>query len=251
MDVPKCFDVSTAERLAHSLVSYKRRITHDKVTLRPLRLPRIDIPHFLHAGGFIGDFFAGYRIPGRHIADKLARRIGIVPVIDEVGAHVDGQVVGCRVGVGREILQALHGEIGALGSDVDQAGFRIPGVGMPAVTTLDALIDRYGVPRFCKVDVEGHEAEVLRGLSRPLDAVSVEFVAGGLDVAAACVERLEALGRYEYNAVAGEGRTFLFPTWRSAADARAWLEAGAHGHPSGDLYARRTASVDRDPGGME
>ena len=71
------------------------------------------------------------------------------------------------------------------------------------VTTLDRLIERYGLPRFCKIDVEGYEAEVLAGLSRPLPALSVEFVAGRLDLAAACIRRLDALGRYEFNAGAG------------------------------------------------
>ncbi|MDX1647892.1 MAG: FkbM family methyltransferase, partial [Longimicrobiales bacterium] len=61
------------------------------------------------------------------------------------------------------------------------------------VTTLDALITRYGEPGFCKIDVEGHEADVLAGLSRPLSALSFEFVSGTLDVALACVRRLEAL----------------------------------------------------------
>lgn len=109
------------------------------------------------------------------------------------------------------------------------------------VTTLDALIDRYGEPAFCKVDVEGHEAEVLAGLSRPLRALSVEFVRGGLDVAVACVRRLDTLDTYEFNAIRGEDRSYALASWTDAAGAIAWLEAGAAGASSGDLYARRTS----------
>lgn len=106
------------------------------------------------------------------------------------------------------------------------------------VTTLDRLIAEFGEPRFCKIDVEGYEAQVLAGLSRPLPAVSVEFVSGSLDVALACVRRLEELGEYEFNVVPGERRRFLFPEWMDGNGVREWLGAGAGGVSSGDLYAR-------------
>lgn len=107
------------------------------------------------------------------------------------------------------------------------------------VTTLDHLIATYGEPQFCKIDVEGGEADVLAGLSRPLEALSVEFVRGATEIAVACVDRLETLGPYEYNAVAGEERRFVFDSWIGAKEAREWLEGGAAGLSSGDLYAKR------------
>ncbi|TVP78748.1 MAG: FkbM family methyltransferase [Gemmatimonadales bacterium] len=122
------------------------------------------------------------------------------------------------------------------------------------VTTLDRLIRRYGVPRFCKIDVEGWEAEVLAGLSVPIRGVSVEFVSGALDVARECVGLLEALGPYEFNAVAGEGRSWHHEGWLRPAGILDWLEAGADDLPTGDLYARLTAAPGGGPttgGGME
>lgn len=116
------------------------------------------------------------------------------------------------------------------------------------VTTLDALIATHGTPQFIKLDIEGYEAEALAGLSTPVTALSVEFVQGSLEVAIACIRRLQVLGTYRYNAVRGEQREFLFERWRTAEEAIRWLENGAGEAPSGDLYARicAPASLARD-----
>lgn len=109
------------------------------------------------------------------------------------------------------------------------------------VTTLDLLIERYGLPDFCKLDIEGYEAEALAGLNRAIPAISVEFVRGGLEVAESCVRRLADLGGYQFNAVAGEERTFRFQRWHSHEEMLSWLAAGADGLAFGDLYARTSA----------
>lgn len=104
------------------------------------------------------------------------------------------------------------------------------------VTTLDALIDRYGLPAFCKIDVEGSETAVLAGLSRPLPALSFEYIPAALDLAVACVERLQQLGTYQFAATVGE-RYQLSP-WQPPQTMLAWLETQRRSGRSGDLYAR-------------
>lgn len=106
------------------------------------------------------------------------------------------------------------------------------------VITLDDLIAEYGLPAFCKIDVEGYEVEVLSGLSQPIPALSLEFVAGALDIAIAGMERLAELGDYEFNVIAGEQREYRFARWQDRGRVRLWLEAHAADYGSGDLYAR-------------
>jgi FkbM family methyltransferase len=61
-------------------------------------------------------------------------------------------------------------------------------------TTLDALIVDYGKPYYVKVDVEGHEVAVLRGLSQMVPLVSFEAnLPEFLDETQACVRHLASL----------------------------------------------------------
>jgi FkbM family methyltransferase len=110
-----------------------------------------------------------------------------------------------------------------------------PGARVP-VTTLDALIAAHGRPDFVKLDVEGSEAEALAGLSAPVPALSFEYLAAARDVALACVDRLAALGRYEFNWSAGERQRLASPRWLEPDAIRAVLRGLAAG--SGDVYAR-------------
>jgi FkbM family methyltransferase len=71
------------------------------------------------------------------------------------------------------------------------------------VTTLDHLIGRFGAPDFCKIDVEGLELEVLRGLSRPVPALSFEYhaIEAELERTRACLDLLGRLGPMRLNLI--------------------------------------------------
>jgi len=63
-----------------------------------------------------------------------------------------------------------------------------------SVTTLDLLIQKYGKPDFIKIDVEGYEEQVMRGLSVPVAFLSFEAMwPGGITEIQRCFDRLQSI----------------------------------------------------------
>ncbi len=109
------------------------------------------------------------------------------------------------------------------------------------VTTLDRLIAQHGVPRFVKIDVEGHEAAVLAGLSRPIQALSFEYLPAAPDAVDACLDRLAALGEYRFNWSLGESFALAEPDWLDGQALRRALRSPPAQRGSGDVYAQRAS----------
>lgn len=106
--------------------------------------------------------------------------------------------------------------------------------------TLDGLIAEHGLPAFAKIDVEGFELSVLSGLTRAIPALSFEFTTIQRDVGQACLQRLAALGPYQFNVALGESQTMEFATFKNADEMAAFIDALPHDVNSGDVYARLT-----------
>jgi FkbM family methyltransferase len=114
------------------------------------------------------------------------------------------------------------------------------------VVTLDSLIAEFGVPDYVKIDVEGFDLEVLRGLSRQIALLSFEFNTQPrlIEIAEECISRIDLLGQYEFNYQAeAPGQTSLqFDNWVNGGVMRYTLRHDiARANLFGDIFARRRA----------
>lgn len=86
------------------------------------------------------------------------------------------------------------------------------------ITTLDAMIAEYGKPAFVKVDVEGFELEVFKGLSQPVKAMSFEYtIPEQTDIAVACIRQAEKVNKKAtFNISKRESLKLALKEWISA-----------------------------------
>jgi FkbM family methyltransferase len=86
------------------------------------------------------------------------------------------------------------------------------------VTTLDRAIAKYGKPSYCKIDVEGWELEVLKGLSQPIPLLSFEYHLHHCEIGNVytCLNYLSNFGEIRINITpSSKMRSFAFPKWLS------------------------------------
>ena len=109
------------------------------------------------------------------------------------------------------------------------------------VTTLNQLIKEYGKPAFCKIDVEGYEYKVLKGLSDPIRVVSFEFTPTQefILLAINTIEHLASIGEVKFNYSFGESISLVLNEWVGPDDISNILSNLPKRTPiSGDIYAR-------------
>jgi FkbM family methyltransferase len=108
------------------------------------------------------------------------------------------------------------------------------------VTTLDEKIQIYGVPNYIKIDVEGYELEVLKGLSNPVQNISIEFTAEDIENSYKCIDYISTLGDFTFNYSIGENLVLCNQEWQSKDDIKKNLESlrETENKSWGDIYAK-------------
>jgi FkbM family methyltransferase len=147
-------------------------------------------------GGLVGRGDLVFDI-GAHVGDRVAsfRRLGARVVAVEpqpamvkvlkllygraADVAIEAVAVGRSIGTTSMMINADNPTVSTASRALVNAARGAPGweaqrwtrsIQVP-VTTLDALVDKYGAPAFIKVDVEGFEEEALQGLAHAVKAL--------------------------------------------------------------------------------
>jgi len=86
------------------------------------------------------------------------------------------------------------------------------------ITTLDKIIAQNFIPDYIKIDVEGYESEVLKGLSIPIKTISFEITLPELkESTIACINEINRLGNYKY-AIPSETKIIEIKSWKTHSE---------------------------------
>ena len=104
------------------------------------------------------------------------------------------------------------------------------------VTTLDELIENHGIPAFIKIDTEGFELNVLKGLTHAIPHLSFEFTRELDQEYRACIARLSVLGQYQFNYSRWQRYSFASKNWISPREMVQTLASDKTLLLCGDIY---------------
>lgn len=246
---PVAYPRGTAKSLARSLRVYHgdnaRNAAMDALYARFLRAGDLAFDIGSHVGDRISSFRRlGARVVALEPQPGPARAIRLIHGRDPDVTLVEA-ACGDRPGTVTLRINSANPTVSTVSTDfvgaaVDADGWREQiwdrELDVPC-TTLDALICQHGMPTFIKIDVEGFEAHVLAGLTRPVPALSFEFTTIQRDVAEACLALVEALGPYRFNVALGESQALVFAEGVGAEAMGSYLRDLPHAANSGDVYA--------------
>lgn len=116
--------------------------------------------------------------------------------------------------------------------DVYWSGFE-----MVEVKSLDALIEIYGKPNYCKIDVEGYEFEILSHLHHTIPMIEFEFTEKFLEDTIKIIDGL-ADDKTTFNYILNEHLKFQLKNWVTATEIKTILIQLSTKNLHGNLFVK-------------
>lgn len=111
------------------------------------------------------------------------------------------------------------------------------GFEMVAVKSLDALIETYGKPNYCKIDVEGYEFEILSHLHHVIPMIEFEFTEKFIEDTLKIVDAF-ADDKTTFNYILNEHLKFQLKKWVSANEMKTILNQLNQSKLHGNLFVK-------------
>lgn len=110
-------------------------------------------------------------------------------------------------------------------------------------TTLSDAIQQHGRPDYCKVDVEGWEIEVFRGLDRPIPIISFEYHLRDEDIDSVfeCLSQLQRFGDFQLNVSQPDPFRLIHDQWLDYVAFKKFFPDGLRGDDRlfyGDIFVK-------------
>lgn len=105
------------------------------------------------------------------------------------------------------------------------------------VKTLDHLISEFGLPDYCKIDVEGYELEILSQLSHKIPMIEFEFTEKFISDTLEIIDHLSVYD-YRYNYILNEQPLFQLNDWVDAAEIKRRISALPKKKLHGNLFCK-------------
>jgi len=171
----------------------------------------------------------------RHIELTTSRET--VEVLQAAVGETNGLAV-LKVSDGKDKMSSLSPEWREAVSQENQdyAGIWKREMTVPMVT-LDALIQRFGVPSFIKIDVEGYEEEAIKGLTRCPPLLSLEFNRVFLEAALRALDS-RILDQATFNYTLVDPVKFELQDWVGRDELKNRILGLRTGPGLGDIFAR-------------
>ena len=85
------------------------------------------------------------------------------------------------------------------------------------VNTINTVIEKYGIPNYCKIDTEGYELNILSSLSHKIPIIEFEFTEGFFDNTLKIIDLLDTNSAV-FNYIINENLKFKLENWVSATE---------------------------------